>query len=75
MRLEFEPVLSHGDYCLANIFLEDGHIKGYIDFGKTGIGDKWNDIALCYSSLKHNFDGTYGEKCIQTLIQIYYLKN
>ena len=62
MRLEFEPVLSHGDYCLANIFLEDGHIKGYIDFGKTGIGDKWNDIALCYRSLKHNFDGTYGGK-------------
>ena len=30
--------------------------------GKTGIGDKWNDIALCYRSLKHNFDGTYGGK-------------
>lgn len=61
-RPEFEPVLSHGDYCLPNIFLEDGHIKGYIDLGKTGIGDKWNDIALCYRSLKHNFDGTYGGK-------------
>ena len=30
--------------------------------GKTGVGDKWNDIALCYRSLKHNFDGTYGGK-------------
>lgn len=57
---EFEPVLSHGDFCLPNIFLENGKIKGYIDLGKTGIGDKWNDIALCYRSLKHNFDGTYG---------------
>lgn len=61
-RPEFEPVLSHGDYCLPNIFLEDEHIKGYIDLGKTGISDKWNDIALCYRSLKHNFDGTYGGK-------------
>jgi aminoglycoside phosphotransferase len=26
------------------------------------IRDKWNDIALCYRSLKHNFDGTYGGK-------------
>lgn len=57
-----EPVFSHGDYCLPNIFLEDGLITGFIDLGKAGIGDKWNDIALCYRSLKHNFDGTYGGK-------------
>ena len=30
--------------------------------GDTGIGDKWRDIALCYRSLKHNFDGSYGGK-------------
>ncbi|MBQ8625785.1 MAG: aminoglycoside 3'-phosphotransferase [Agathobacter sp.] len=61
-RPTFEPVLSHGDYCLPNVFLEDGQIKGVIDLGRAGIGDKWNDIALCYRSLKHNFDGTYGGK-------------
>lgn len=61
-RPSFEPVLSHGDFCLPNIFLENGQIAGFIDLGKTGVGDKWNDIALCYRSLKHNFDGTYGGK-------------
>lgn len=61
-RPTFEPVLSHGDFCLPNIFLENGQITGYIDLGKTGVGDKWNDIALCYRSLKHNFDGKYGGK-------------
>lgn len=61
-RPPFEPVFSHGDYCLPNIFLESGKIKGFIDLDKAGIGDKWNDIALCYRSLKHNFDGTYREK-------------
>ena len=61
-RPSFEPVLSHGDFCLPNIFLENGNVKGFIDLGKTGVGDKWNDIALCYRSLKHNFDGTYGGK-------------
>lgn len=61
-RPVFEPVLSHGDYCLPNIFLEHGQIKGFIDLGNAGIADKWNDIALCYRSLKHNFDGTYGGK-------------
>lgn len=61
-RPALEPVFSHGDYCLPNIFLENGQIKGFIDLGKAGVGDKWRDIALCYRSLKHNFDGTYGGK-------------
>lgn len=59
-RPDLEPVLSHGDFCLPNIFIENGRISGFIDLGGTGIGDKWRDIALCYRSLKHNFDGTYG---------------
>ncbi len=58
----FEPVLSHGDFCLPNVFLKDGQIIGFIDLGKIGVGDKWNDIALCYRSLKHNFAGAYGGK-------------
>lgn len=61
-RPDYEPVLSHGDFCLPNIFIEDGRISGFIDLGDTGIGDKWRDIALCYRSLKHNFDGSYGGK-------------
>lgn len=61
-RPELEPVLSHGDFCLPNVFLENGRVKGFIDLGRTGVGDKWNDIALCYRSLKHNFDGFYGGK-------------
>lgn len=61
-RPDYEPVLSHGDFCLPNIFIEDGMISGFIDLGDTGIGDKWRDIALCYRSLKHNYDGSYGGK-------------
>lgn len=61
-RPDYEPVLSHGDFCLPNIFIEDGKISGFIDLGDTGIGDKWRDIALCYRSLQHNFDGSFGGK-------------
>lgn len=57
-----EPVLSHGDFCLPNIFLNNGSISGFIDLGDTGIADKWRDISLCYRSLKHNFDGSFGGK-------------
>ena len=57
----YEPVLSHGDLCLPNILIENGDLSGFIDMGNCGIADKWRDIALCYRSLKHNIDGTYGK--------------
>ena len=59
-RPDYEPVLSHGDLCLPNIFLDDGRVSGLIDLGDTGIGDKWRDIALCYRSLRWNSEGAYG---------------
>jgi kanamycin kinase/aminoglycoside 3'-phosphotransferase-3 len=58
----YEPVLSHGDFCLPNIFIDEGRISGFIDLGDMAIGDKWRDISLCYRSLKHNYDGTFGHK-------------
>ncbi len=61
-RPDYEPVLSHGDFCLPNVFMEAGRISGFIDLGDAGVGDKWRDIALCYRSLKHNFDGSFGGK-------------
>lgn len=56
-----EPVFSHGDYCLPNVFVEDDRVSGFLDLGSAGLADRWQDIALCYRSLKHNYDGTYGE--------------
>lgn len=56
---EQELVLSHGDFCLPNIFIADDETISYIDLGKTGVADKWCDIALCYRSLKHNYAGKY----------------
>ena len=47
---------------VKNIFLKDNEVSGFIDLGAAGIGDKWRDIALCYRSLKHNVDGTWGSK-------------
>lgn len=57
-----EPVLSHGDFCLPNIFRTGTQITGYIDLGMTGIADRWCDIAICYRSLSHNYAGRYGNK-------------
>ena len=61
-RPEQELAFSHGDFCLPNVLFVDGKVSGFIDLGDAGVGDKWRDIALCYRSLKHNFDGTFGGK-------------
>lgn len=55
-----EETLSHGDYCLPNVFGCGARVSGYIDLGKAGVADKWCDIALCCRSLSHNFAGRYG---------------
>ncbi len=66
-RPQEEPVLSHGDYSLPNLFACHDKITGFIDLGKTGIADKWADIAICYRSLTHNYDGAYGGKAYEGL--------
>lgn len=61
-RPSYEPVLSHGDFCLPNIFLTETGIGGFIDLGDAGVGDRWRDIALCHRSLRDNMDGKYASK-------------
>lgn len=59
---EEDLVLSHGDFCLPNIFGQNDKLSGFIDIGKMGIADRWQDIALCYRSLRDNMNGFYGGK-------------
>lgn len=59
---EEELALTHGDFSLQNIFAENDKISGFIDLGKAGIADKWQDIAICYRSLKHIFSSKQNDK-------------
>ena len=59
-RPPLEPAFSHGDCCLPNIFFSGNRVSGFIDLGDSGVADKWRDLALCFRSLRHNTDGTYG---------------
>lgn len=56
-----DRVLTHGDFCLPNLFLEDWNLSGFLDLGRSGAGDRWSDIAICWRSLRDNFGGHYGE--------------
>lgn len=52
-------VLTHGDFCLPNIFACGDKISGYIDLGKMGPADRWQDLAIALRSLKDNARGCY----------------
>lgn len=61
-------VLTHGDYCLPNIFGNDNRLVGFIDVGCSGIVDKWSDLTSCIWSLNYNFKTNgYGKILIDTL--------
>lgn len=57
---EEDWVFSHGDFCMPNVMLEDGHVSGFIDLGQCGAADRWYDIALMLQSMNRNFSGFFG---------------
>lgn len=61
-RPRFDPVLSHGDYCMPNVMIQDGNVAGFIDLGSAALADRYSDIADCYRSLKNNYNGFFGGK-------------
>ena len=56
---EEDPTVTHGDFCLPNLFFSGDTLTGFLDLSRSGISDKWQDIALCWRSLKDNLHGRY----------------
>lgn len=51
-----DPVVCHGDACNPNIHLfDDLGVAGYVDLARSGVGDRWADLAPASMSVAWNF--------------------
>jgi kanamycin kinase len=49
-------VFTHGDYCLPNVLIDPAarQISGYIDWGRAGVADRYQDLAIGARSVRYN---------------------
>ena len=48
-------VLIHGDYCLPNVLVSDGELRGLVDVGLSGLGNPEDDLAAGVWTLQYNY--------------------
>lgn len=62
-----DPVVTHGDFSLDNILMQDGEVTGCIDLARLGVADRHQDLAILCNcldefapDLRHLFLRAYG---------------
>lgn len=65
-----DPVVTHGDFSLDNLLMDEGEVIGCIDVGRVGIADRYQDLAILWNCL-----GEFGPSLQERLFQQYGIAN
>lgn len=66
-----DVVVTHGDACLSNVIFDDGAFSGFVDCGRCGLADRYQDLALAARSI----DATFGAHFVAEFFDAYGMEN
>ena len=66
-----DEVFIHGDYCFDNLLFNVEAISGFIDMGRGGRADRYQDLAIAARSIREAFD----EQMVESFFKAYGLTN
>ena len=52
LPLSFDRVVTHGDFSLDNILLQNGRVTGCMDVDRAGVADQYQDLAILWNNLE-----------------------
>jgi aminoglycoside 3'-phosphotransferase I len=51
LPISSDLVVTHGDFSLDNILMQQGAIAGCVDVGRAGVADRYQDLAIAWRAL------------------------
>ncbi|HEX6259604.1 MAG TPA: aminoglycoside 3'-phosphotransferase, partial [Woeseiaceae bacterium] len=63
-------VITHGAACLPNMIFEGSHFCGFVDCGRSGLADAYQDLAVASRSIASN----YGQEYVDRFFDAYGLR-